>query len=294
MISLNNWIINATPWSWKGRVRAGLLKPRIATSRWRILPDFVIIGGQRCGTTSLYWYLMEHPYCIRAFEKEVHFFDRNYEKGLDWYRANFPIYGYKRTVEKLLRAPAVTGEATPLYMFHPLAPKRLAEHVPKARLIALLRNPVDRAYSHFQHEVRLGHENLGFEQALDAEEERLRGERSRILEDEEYPGYNYAHYSYATRGIYIDQLLDWLQYFPKEQMMVVKSEDLYMEPEHVLPEVQRFLGLPVKQLKGYKTYNKGHYEEGIEASKRERLSDFFAPHNQSLYGFLERDLGWDR
>jgi hypothetical protein len=237
---------------------------------------------------------MEHSYCIHAFEKEVHFFDRNYEKGLDWYRANFPMYGYKCLVEKLLGATAMTGEATHLYMFHPLAPKRLAEHVPNAKLIALLRNPVDRAYSHFQHEVRLGHETLGFEQALDVEEERLRDERSHILEDQGYPGCNYTHYSYATRGIYIDQLLDWLRYFPREQLLVIKSEDLYSKPEHVLPEVQRFLGLPVKQLKGYRIYNKGHHEEGIKAIQRERLGGFFAPYNQRLYGFLEWDLGWDR
>jgi Sulfotransferase domain len=294
MLSINNWIINAAPWSWKDRVRAGLLKPRLATSRWRTLPDFVIIGGQRCGTTSLYWYLMEHPLCIRAFEKEVHFFDNNYGKGLDWYRANFPMHGYVSLVEKLKRAQLLSGEASPLYMFHPLAPKRVAEHLPQAKLIALLRNPVDRAYSHFQHEVRLGSETLGFEQALDAEEERLQGERDRILEDQGYPGYNYAHYSYATRGIYIDQLLNWLQYFPREQLKVIRSEDLYAEPERVLPEVQRFLGLPIRQSKNYKTYNKGHYDEGIEARAGKKLGDFFASHNQELYRLLGWDLGWDR
>jgi hypothetical protein len=290
---VTNWIINATPWSWKNGVRAVLLKPRLVTSRWRMLPDFVIIGGQRCGTTSLYRYLTEHPSCIHAFEKEVHYFDRHYGRDLCWYRANFPMRSYKSLVERHAGAPALTGEATPNYMFHPIAPRRLAEHVPQARLIALLRNPVERACSHYHHEVWLGHETLDFEQALDAEEERLRGEQSRILEDPGYSGFNHAHFSYANRGIYVDQLLEWMRYFPRERLLVIKSEDMYEEPDRILQEVQRFLGLPVKRLAGYKTYNVGHYDEGMEARLRKRLLDFFAPHNQRLYAYLDRDFGWD-
>lgn len=293
MISASNLIINAVPWSWKKRVRATLLGPRLATSRWRTLPDFAIIGGQRCGTTSLYRYLMEHPCCIYAFEKEVHFFDNNYGKGMDWYLANFPTKAYMGLLARCARKPVITGEASPLYMFHPLAPQRMAEDTPQIKIIALLRNPVDRAFSHYQHESRLGHETLDFEQALEAESERLKGERDRMLEDPSYYSFDYAHFSYKSRGIYVDQLAYWRQFFPREQLLILSSEDLYAEPARVMMEVQDFLGLPVKTVRNYKAYNKGSYHEDLEPQLRKHLQEIFAPHNQRLYGFLERDFGWD-
>lgn len=293
MISISNSIINAVPWSWKERVRVALLRPRLATSAWRTLPDFAIIGGQRCGTTSLYRYLMEHPCCIHAFEKEVHYFDNNYGKGVDWYLANFPTRAYMNLLRGCLRRPVLTGEASPLYMFHPLAPQRMAEDTPKVKIIALLRNPTDRAFSHYQHEVRLGHENLDFEQALEAESDRLKGERDHMLEDPSYYSFNYAHFSYKSRGIYIEQIADWMQYFSGEQLLVLSSEDLYTEPARVMMEVQEFLHLPPKTLRKYKAYNKGSYSEDMEPKLRTHLQEVFAPHNQRLYRFLERDFGWD-
>ena len=132
---------------------------RQATARWRPLPDFLVIGAQKAGTTALYAYLRWHPGITGPSWKEVSFFDRHWWRGEAWYRGQFPLRGRGRLV----------GEASPSYLFHPLAPERVHSLVPGARLVALVRDPVARAYSHYQHEVALGREPLGFEDALAAE-----------------------------------------------------------------------------------------------------------------------------
>ena len=149
----------------------------VPTTRLRGLPDFLIIGAQRCGTTSLYRYLCAHPSVQPAvLNKGIHYFDTNHEQGTAWYRSHFPSEPYKaylrrrRGVERVL-----TGEGSPYYFFHPLAPGWIAEELPEARFVVMLRDPVGRAYSQYQHEVARGFEALAFEEALEEEEERLGG-----------------------------------------------------------------------------------------------------------------------
>ena len=146
----------------------GRFLSRLASGHMRSLPDFIMIGGMKCGTTSLFQYLQQHPGVSRVYVEEVHFFDLHYGRGLNWYRAHFPVKGKGEAT--------ICGDDSPYYIFHPLVPARVREDVPGAKLIALLRNPVDRAYSHYHHELRRGREDLSFEKALDREEERLEGE----------------------------------------------------------------------------------------------------------------------
>src|SRR5690348_836405 len=136
------------------------------TSPVRLLPDFLVIGAQRGGTTSLYQYLQVHPFIEPATTKEVHFFDRRFHKGLAWYRGHFPTALEKYRAEHLRGGMFLTGEATPSYLFLPYIPKRVVRVLPHARFIVLLRNPVERAYSHYRHAVELGHEHLAFEEAI--------------------------------------------------------------------------------------------------------------------------------
>ncbi len=117
---------------------------RRLTSGSRRLPDFIILGAQRAGTSSLYYYLSQHPQILPAVRKELHFFDDHYRRGLGWYRSQFPTRGARGTI---------TGEATPYYLSHPHAPARIQRLLPQARLIVLLRNPVERAISHYFFEV---------------------------------------------------------------------------------------------------------------------------------------------
>jgi hypothetical protein len=137
---------------------------RLGSGRLRVLPDFIIIGGQRCGTTALFNLLGQHPCVETSHPKEVHYFDLQYARPLNWYRQHFPTMMSMRA-RALRGRRVVSGEPSPYYLFHPRVPERLHD-LPGTRLIALLRNPVDRAYSHYQHEVRLGVETLPFEDAI--------------------------------------------------------------------------------------------------------------------------------
>jgi hypothetical protein len=254
------------------------------------LPDFVIIGAQKGGTTFLYDLLSQHPLVEPAAKKELHFFDHRFDFGVEWYSRCFPRprwEGGRRTI---------TGEASPYYLFHPHAARRAAEVVPEARLIALLRNPVERAYSHHQQLVRKGGEPLGFEEAIVAEEARLRDERDRMLEDEHYASFEHQRLSYLSRGIYVDQLLRWSEFFDREQMLVLKAEDFFKNPRDTLMLVLEFLGLPgwepaAEELEGAKR-NEGGYEREMDPATRKRLEEYFEPHNNRLYDFLGTDFGW--
>jgi hypothetical protein len=163
-----------------------------ATSFARPLPDFLILGAQKAGTTALYAYLRWHPEITGPSWKEVSYFDRHYRRGLSWYRGHFPIGAGDRLV----------GEASPGYLFHPLAPERVRATVPDAKLIALLRDPVDRALSHYHHEVALGREPLSFDEALEAEPERTRGEDERLVTEPGYFSHAWWDYTYLARGRY--------------------------------------------------------------------------------------------
>jgi hypothetical protein len=266
--------------------------PRVMTARIRLLPDFLIIGAQRCGTTSLQRYLIQHPCVAPSFRKEVHFFDRNLQKGIAWYRAHFPSLPYKYFVTRILRRRFLTGEASAAYLFYPHAPKKIFETVPRVKLIVLLRNPVDRAYSHYQHEVSLKYETLPFDQAIERETERLRGEREKMLADQSYDSYPYRHYSYLSRGVYAEQLVNWKKLFPNEQMLILRSEDFFAEPAKIFQKVLSFLELPPYDLREYKPYNARVYSTMNDGIRR-RLIDYFEPHNHRLRELTGQNFTWN-
>ncbi len=253
------------------------------------LPDFVVIGAQKGGTTYLYDLLTRHPLVGPAASKEVHFFDNLFDLGVEWYRSRFPRPQWKGGLRTL------TGEATPYYLFHPHAAERMARVVPQARLIALLRNPVDRAYSHYQMVATRGsRETRTFEEAVKAEETRLGAERDKMLDNERYDSFEHQRFSYLSRGIYADQLMRWSKFFDREQMLILKSEDFFARPQHALQQVFGFLGLPewepdtseFERKRNSRTYEK------MNPETRWRLEEYFEPHNRRLYAFLGRDLGW--
>ena len=254
-----------------------------ATARARPLPDFLILGAQKAGTTALYAYLRRHPSITGPSWKEVSYFDRHYARGEAWYRGNFP--NRSRTRGKLV------GEASPSYLFHPLGPERVRELLPGARLIALVRNPVDRALSHHNHEVALGREPLSFEEALDAEEERLRGEVERLVADPGYFSRPWWSHTYKARGRYAEQLERWLALFPQEQLLVLPTEDLGAEPGRTHARVLEFLGAAPHELDEYPRVFERQYSP-MAPDTRARLAAEFEEPNRRLYELLGRDLGW--
>lgn len=258
------------------------------------MPDFIIIGAQKGGTSSLYAYLSQHPCVQAATVKEVHFFDENFGRGLNWYRHFFPSLAQKFadvTTEKKPRL--LTGEASPYYIFHPLAARRIAAILPRVKLVALLRNPVDRAYSHYQHEVRAGDEPLSsFVEAIAREEERLQGEKEKILADEQYNSFNYRHYSYLARGLYADQLENWFEFFPAKQILIIASEEFYANPVRIYQKTLDFLSLPYFDIKHYYKYNTNQYQD-MDTTLYKKLSDYFKPYNQRLSNILGKHFEWD-
>ena len=252
-----------------------------ATSFARPLPGFLILGAQKAGTTALYAYLRWHPGITGPAWKEVSYFDRHYRRGVRWYRGHFPL----RPGERLV------GEARPGYLFHPLGPERVRATVPDAKLIALLRDPVDRALSHYHHEVALGREPLTFEEAIEAEPERTRGEEERLAREPGCFSHAWWDYTYLARGRYAEQLERWLAVFPREQLLVVASDELAVEAGETYARVLEFLGAPPHALGSYPRVYEQSYAE-MRPDTRRRLAEHFAEPNRRLYELLGRDLGW--
>ena len=247
-------------------------------------PDFIIIGVQKGGTTSLYNYLIQHPQIAPATQKEIHFFDFNFDKSPDWYCSHFPT---PAEGEHLL-----AGEASPYYIFHPLVAQRIYDLFPQVKIIALLRNPVERAISHYYYYIKIQYESLSFEEAIAREPQRLKGEVEKLLSDPTYYSYEHQHHSYLARGIYADQLPAWLKLFPKEQILILKSEDLYVNPCETYNQVLKFLNLPSHQLETYEKYNATQYPPAGE-TVYQQLRSYFRSHNQRLAQMLDRDFGWN-
>lgn len=257
-----------------------MILPRMLLRR-EALPDYLIIGAQKAGTSSLASYLAAHPSVIPPKRKEVHFFDLNHEKGVAWYRSHFPMAERKGLRSHLRSLRVQTGEASPYYIFHPLVASRAFDLIPTARLIVLLRDPVDRAYSHYHHEVRLGAESLSFEAAIEAEDQRVGEDKLRLALDSSYVSFNYQHFTYLKRGIYADQISCWLRYYRPEQFLILSSEQFFKDPRSVYQEVLQFLGLPSWDLPAYPPELVGSYRPMPDETRR-YLREYFAPHNLAL------------
>ncbi len=264
---------------------------REMTSPIRKAPDFIIIGGQKCGTTALFQYLKEHPNVKPAYCKELYFFDNNFSKGINWYKSHFPLIAENYFCRLFHKINKITGEATPNYMFHPHAAKRIFKICPNAKLIVLLRNPIDRTYSQYQHNVRFGHEELTFEEALEKEEDRIAKETKKLIENKISISINRQKYSYTSRGLYADQLKVWFKYFNNEQILIIKSEDLFENPPETYSKILSFLELPEYKLKNFKKIYAGKYSS-INNETREKLKNFFEPYNEKLYKMIGVNLNW--
>jgi hypothetical protein len=283
----------SSEWTWAERRRwAARMRWRSATRRWRVLPDFLVLGGQRCGSTSLYDMLCGHPDVAPASHKEPHFFDNNHLRGEEFYRRLFPLQLQMRARERRQGRRAVTGEATTYYLAHPAVPARVRALLPDVRLIAILRDPVDRAYSHYQLSVREGREPLSFEEALAAEPDRLAGEHERLIADPSYRGVAHRFFSYRSRGRYIDQLERWWAEFPREQLLVLRSEDMFEDPRIVYDQLVTFLGLdPDADRRTFRARNRVSYD-AMRPETRAELRGYFAEPNRALEQQTGRAFNW--
>jgi len=261
------------------------------TARWRAVPDYLVIGTKRGGTTSLQQYLTAHPDVLEPkAAKASHYFDVNHDKGWSWYRAHFPLQSWMDR-QRASGRRVVVGEASPYYCFHPLALDRIAAQLPAVHMIIVLRDPVERAWSHYSYEVARGNEDLSFAEALDAEPERLAGAEERIRSGAIRDDRHWRLHSYLRRGHYDEQIAAAHRLFAPEQLHVVVSEELFAEPLDVMNEVFDFLGVGPVDGGRFEAAN-ANRKSALDAELRERMAAYFAPHNQRLYDVLGRELPW--
>jgi len=246
-------------------------------------PGFLVVGTKRGGSTSAYHWIARHPEVAPCrTQKGTHYFDVNYRRGRHWFLSGFP---------KASPGMKITGEASPYYMFHPLSAARIAQTLPHVRLIAVLRDPVTRAWSHHQYESARGAETLPFEEALDKEAQRLAGEVDKLSADPSYQSFAHRHHTYLARGRYAEQLTALEEHVPRERVLVLQSEELFADPHGQLARVWDFLGLSPIRLEGLTAMKAGSYEE-MPSSAVARLRDYYAPHNEALYAMPGIDFRW--
>jgi hypothetical protein len=256
---------------------------KILSSFLRPLPGFLIIGTQKGGTSSLFSYLAQHPKISPPEIKEIHFFDHKYDQGINWYRSCFPV----RSI-----SGSITGEASPYYLFHPLAARRISKHCRGVKLIVLLRDPVARAYSHYMMERNIGYEDMPtFEEALAAEPGRLAGQTERILSGQCRFNFNHQMYSYVARGMYFKQLQEWFNYFQRDQFLFLKSELFFEDPRAELLKVYKFLGIEPVFPPDLRPENVNIYNP-MAPETRIALRKHFEEDTAKLAGLLGDEFSW--
>lgn len=284
----------------KELARRGFRSWGTATASSRPLPTYLIIGTKRGGTTSLWRNLQTHPQVVPMFPaaenlKSPHYFDINWDRDESWYRSYFPTEQQRERARTRagLDGPMVSGDASPYYLFHPAAAERAAQTVPDAKILVLLRHPVDRAWSHFHERVGAGTESLDFEAALDAEDDRLGPARDRLAAGG--TGYEKEHdfCSYLARGRYWEQLETWLGRFPSSSILIMRSESYYADPSTHLRRVFDHIGIdPAVELPGLRHMNRLPAKT-LEPRLRGRLNEYYRPHVHTLQERLDRDFEWD-
>jgi len=268
------------------------IQTRMLNAARRAWPSFLIIGAQRAGTTSLYHWLNQHPALQGSCPKEVHYYDGglwpdrdNYTRGERWYRAHFPLNPRSKN-----HAYTLAFEASPSYLFYPLAAQRIYADMPNIKLIALLRDPVARAISHYRLCARLGHETLPMEEALEAEPARL----EHAWKTGDFNHSSFLHHSYLARGRYLEQLKRYAAIFPRASLLVLQSEYVFKDPLVQLRRIFTFLNVDTACVPAdLGTLNTNKYRPvGVASVFEKKLYTYFAPHNQALFEWLGESFDW--
>jgi hypothetical protein len=270
--SLLDW----KPWHW-------------LTVKLRPLPSFLFAGVGKSGTTSLYAYLAQHPQTIPCRKKAPHFFNKRYKKGVNWYRMQFPVVTPRFWCRLTNSKPSLVFEASDSYFTSPEVPERVAQLMPWVRVAVILRSPVDRAVSHYQHNVRRKRETLSFAESIDWEMEQITASAPTYTSNRDR---NTFHFAYLGRGRYAEHLRNWLEFFPLERLKIIKAEDYYADPRVVFADVLKFLELSPWEPKQFEVQNAGGGYPKISPSMNERLREYFQPYNRELYQIIGRDFEW--
>jgi len=266
-------------------------------SRFAVLPEVLLIGASKCGTSSMAAHLSSHPDCMPPFYKEVRYFDasRIPVADFDLFKAHFPTIARRKAKELVTGRRAWTADFSPTYFDHPHAPRRVFEVLGRdPKLILLVRNPVDRAFSQYRFQKGIGNETEDdFEKALNLEAGRVAGEVERQLVDESYYSDSLMKFGYVTRGMYLRSLERWHRYFDRSSLLIVRFEDFKASPQSVFDGICDFLEVPHHRIRN-EVHNVSTVRQTMSPAARARLLEIFRPHNQQLSEYLDRDFDWDR
>jgi len=257
-------------------------------------PDFVIVGAQRCGTTSLFRALNKHPAMMSNVmnAKGIHYFDTSYHRDLAWYFAHFPTRADRDSHAAKVGQKAIVGEASPYYLYHPAGAQRMAQAIPDAKIIILLRDPVKRAISHHLHMVFEGHEPIeDIDQALNMESTRLEGIEQRLLNEPTFVSRPHQHFSYTERGHYAQQLEKFLEHYDRNNVLVMTTDELISNSQSSLSAIQSFIGLePDPSIQLEKRNASSSFQPQSETVQR--LTEVFAASNKRLANIVDIKIPW--
>lgn len=264
------------------------------TSGARMTPSVLIVGAQRCGTTSMFKALRQHPAVLPpALHKGVHYFDMHYDRGPVWYRAHFPLRANAARVARAIGESPITVESSPYYMFHPLAARRFTADLPGVRLLVLVRDPVERAYSAHSHESARGFETEPFERAIELEPERLAGQVEALQQDPRGDAYDLQHHGYLTRGRYVEQLRRLESLVGRDRIHVIDSQAFFDAPVEAFARVTDFLGLSSYAGAKFDKHN-ARRRSPMSEELRTRLTAHFEPYDEELATWLGHMPSWRR
>lgn len=257
--------------------------PYLAKLNWekqkKTGPDFIIAGASKSGTSSIYYYLSRHPQILLSHTKEIDFYWTNYRRGIDWYLAHFP------TITD--RADFITGEATPNYLRFPQVAQRIKATFPQTKIIILLRNPVDRAISWHYHKLNTGLTSEDLATAIFKEIDRLA-----TVTEAEITNTGFYDPDNIMSSLYIYKIKPWIELLGREQFLILKSEDFYLDPLQDMERVFEFLKLPNCTLENYPKVNAGSYNRA-DPGLRKTLAEYFAPYNRQLEAYLDMKFNWE-
>lgn len=272
--------MNKHPLFSKEQIRAGIFNR--LTSFLRKSPDFMLIGSPKCGSTSLEYYITQHPNVARLKRKELAYFDWEFANGYGWYLSFFPLKWDKR----------IAGDFSPSYLNQPTVVKKIKKRYPQMKFIITLRNPIDRSFSDYNMHHRRGYDKLSFAEAIEQENNRLEGEIEKIITDKNYRSYNFNHYGYVQKGLYYDFIKNWFEFYPKENFLIINFDEDFKDLPNLMNKIFNFLNLQPYDKINFEKQNVGKYEN-IDPILRKKLYEHFKPYNEKLYSLLGRDFGWN-
>lgn len=258
------------------------------TSKHRRLPDFLIIGTQKGGTTSLAHYLSQHSNVFISDIKELHYFNQQVDRPLKEYKHHFPL-----NISKTFNRNLICGEATPDYMIYPQFASILKKTIPHIKIIVLLKNPAERAFSHYKHNLMMKREWLSFEEALEIEDKRIDQKYIDLFTTKKDAIKNYANYSYRTRGVYTEQIQWLFNEFDRSQIKIILSEDMFANTTEVFSDVLDFLQLEDETVDLFEVKNKSKIKMEFSPETKSSLNDFYRTHNEQLFDLINQRFEWE-